>query len=222
MPKTRFMTDDGVTIVGDHRPGPEGAPGALFLHMMPATKESWEPLAASLASRGFTTLAIDLRGHGESTAGEGGERLDHKSFTDEEHQAKVRDVEAAVRFLNESGVPTSRLAVVGASIGANLAIACAAAHPEVPAAVALSPGLDYRGVRTEDVARSLPREQKLLLAASDDDEYSFMSVQRLAEAAPHAELQRLSGAGHGTRMFDARPDFLSYVVEWVVRNAQRA
>ncbi|HTM68103.1 MAG TPA: alpha/beta fold hydrolase [Candidatus Binatia bacterium] len=222
MPKVRFLTQDGVTIVGEHRPGPQGAPAALLLHMMPATKESWEPLAAALAGRGFATLAIDLRGHGESVVGEGGEKLDYKAFDDAAHQAKVFDVDAAMRWLAEQGTPASRTALVGASIGANLAIAWAAAHPEVPAAVALSPGLDYHGVTTEAAAKAMPREQKLLLAASDDDGYSFESVQTLAEADPNAEVQRLSAAGHGTRMFEARPDLLEYVVEWIVRNTVRS
>ncbi|HTK05243.1 MAG TPA: alpha/beta fold hydrolase [Candidatus Eisenbacteria bacterium] len=218
MPKVSFLTEDGVTIVGDHRPGPKDAPAALLLHMMPATKESWDPLQVALAGRGFATLAIDLRGHGESVVGAAGAKLDHKQFTDAEHQASMFDVDAAVRWFAAQGVPASRLAIVGASIGANLAIVYAAAHPEVPAAVALSPGIAYHGVRTEDAAKAFPRGQKLLLAASDDDEYSFSSIDALAKADENAELQKLSGAGHGTTMFERRPDFLAYVSEWIVRN----
>lgn len=218
MPKVTFTTEDGVTIAGDHRPGPKDAPAALLLHMMPATKESWDALQIALAGRGFATLAIDLRGHGASVVGAGGVRLDYKKFTDAEHQAAMFDVDAAVRWLAEQGVPASRTALVGASIGANLAIVYAAAHPEVPAAVALSPGIDYHGVRTEDAAKALPRGQKLLLAASDDDEYAFSTIDALAKADANAELQRLSGAGHGTTMFVRRPDFLAYVSEWIVRN----
>ena|SRR5687768_16593503 len=218
MPKISFTTEDGVTIVGDHRPGPKDAPAALLLHMMPAAKESWDALVVALAGRGFMTLAIDLRGHGQSVVGPAGVKLDHKSFTDAEQQAKMFDVDAAMRWLAEQGVPASRTALVGASIGANLAMVYAAAHPEVPAVVALSPGLDYRGVRTEDAAMALPRGQKLLLAASDEDEYSFASLDALAKAAPNAELQKLTGAGHGTTMLEKQPGFLDYVTEWIVRN----
>ena len=222
MPKVRFLTEDNVTIVGEHRPGPAGGPAALLLHMMPATKESWDGLQTALAGRGLTTLAIDLRGHGESVVGPSGAPLDFKKFTDEEQQAKMFDVDAAMRWLAEQGTPASRTAVVGASIGANLAIVFEGAHGEVPAAVALSPGLDYRGVATEAAAKALPREQKLLLAASDEDEYAFMSVGKLAEACGHAEVQKLSAAGHGTKMFETHPEFMAYVAEWIVRNLERA
>lgn len=221
MPRVAFATDDGVTIVGEHREGPAGGAAALFLHMMPATKESWGPLAEALAARGFTTLAIDSRGHGESVRGPGGRRLDYKAFSDEEQQAKMNDVEAAVRWLEARGAERRRLALVGASIGANLSIAYAGAHPDVPAVVALSPGLDYRGVLTEEAAAAMPRDQKLLLAASAEDEYSFASIRALARAKADAECQELKGAGHGTAMLAREPGFFAYVVEWIANNARR-
>lgn len=218
MPRVEFTTDDGVTIVGEHREGAAGGPAALLLHMMPAAKESWGPLAEALAGRGFTTLAIDLRGHGESVRGPGGRRLDYKAFSDEEQQTKMKDVEAAVRWLESRGAERPRLALVGASIGANLSIAYAGAHRDVPAVVALSPGLDFRGVLTEDAAAAMPRSQKLLLAASEEDGYSFASIRALARAKADAETQELGGAGHGTAMLERAPGFFAYVVEWIVNN----
>ena len=218
MARVEIITDDGVTIVGTYHEGGKDGPAALLLHMMPATKESWRTLVEALKARGFSTLAIDLRGHGESVLGQGGKRLDHKLFSDAEHQAKANDVDVAVRWLEAQGRTRSRMAVVGASIGANLAISFAAADHQVPATVALSPGLDYRGVKTADPASSMPRSQKLLLAASEDDEYSFHSIRELSKIKTDAEVQELKDAGHGTTMLEREPSFLQYVVEWIVNN----
>lgn len=218
MAKISFITDDGVTVTGEWQKGTLGGPAALFLHMMPATKESWAPLANALAARGFATLAIDLRGHGESIVGAEGRALNYNVFSEEEHQSTSHDVEAALRWLADRGVAHGRIVLVGASIGANLSILHASRHPQIPATVALSPGLDYHGVKTEVAAAALPRSQKLLLIASKEDAYSFESVDALAMMKEDAEVQRQHDAGHGTTMLEKVPGLLEYVTEWTVHN----
>jgi dipeptidyl aminopeptidase/acylaminoacyl peptidase len=47
MEKIRFKTIDGVTITGNYfKPLKKQAPVFLLLHMMPATKESWNEFAS--------------------------------------------------------------------------------------------------------------------------------------------------------------------------------
>lgn len=219
--RVTFTTDDGVRIAAEYTEGPQGGPAALLLHMMPAVKEGWRPFTERLLAAGFTNvLAIDLRGHGESTEGADGARLDYRLFDDAEHQAKMRDVEAAVRWLErEKGVTTDRLVVVGASIGANLAIAYGAAHNEVPAVAALSPGLDYRGVTTDDKVTEYADGQGLYLAASGEDELSFRTDRRLAELRPESVVMEFSGAGHGTTIFESEPAFMDTLAAWLRDNA---
>ncbi|MEA3249096.1 MAG: alpha/beta fold hydrolase [Patescibacteria group bacterium] len=213
--KVSFNTEDGVTIVADHYTGEPDGPAALLLHMMPAMKESWLGFAEALLAEGFThVLAIDLRGHGESTD-RGGEKLDYKHFEDLDHQAKIKDVEAAVAWLEERGVVKGRLAVVGASIGANLAIAYGGAHDEVPAVVALSPGFDYRGVTTPDKVEMFAESQGLYLVASEDDTLSFETNRKLAVIKDDAILKEFKEAGHGTTMFELAPDLMAEVVGWM-------
>ncbi len=224
MERITFLTDDGVTVVGDYQEGNgQGAhagKAALFLHMMPAARESWRPLADRLAGDGFATLAIDLRGHGESTVGPHGTVLDRNAFSDKQHQEKSRDVDAAVRWLMEKGFVLTKIALVGASIGANLAIAYAGGHEGIPAVVALSPGLDYHGVLTEPSAAAMPRTQKLLLAASAEDAYSLSSVFRLAQIKEDAEVQAQVDGGHGTKLLEQVPGFFDYVLYWIENNVR--
>jgi alpha-beta hydrolase superfamily lysophospholipase len=216
-----FTTEDGVTIVGLVHDGPAEGPAALLVHMMPATKESWNVFADKLVQAGFgTVLAIDLRGHGESTAGPGGTSLDYRAFDDAQHQAAIHDVDAAAAWLRDiRHVDPKRLAIVGASIGANLAISYGADHPDIPAVVALSPGLDYRGITTGDKIGRFTVAQSLELVASDDDPASFNAVDELAVAQPHASVAKLSGAGHGTAMFTT-PGVMDDVVAWLVAHTR--
>lgn len=221
MEKISFQTSDDVTIVGTYVSGESGGPAALLLHMMPATKESWDPFAAKLIEAGFShVLAIDLRGHGESREGSGGVRLDYELFEDEEHMKKIHDVEGAVEWLKKMhGVDTAHLAVIGASIGANLSIVYAAAHHEIPAAVALSPGLDYRGVTTGDAVAEMSDSQALYLAASEEDTLSFRTGRRLAGLKPDAVVIEFGAAGHGTTMFEREPAFMDMLIDWLKEKA---
>ena len=79
--------------------------------MMPETRSSWTSLSAELNKDGLATLAIDLRGHGESTRqsavnsqqSETENKMDYKKFSDQEHQASRLDVDAAMNFLKSKG-----------------------------------------------------------------------------------------------------------------------
>lgn len=188
---------------------------ALLLHMMPATKESWARLALALNARGISVLAIDLRGHGASLQ-QGDAILDYKTFTDADHQASELDVVSALAWLKEKAFEDEHVALVGASIGANLALRAFAQHADMHVCIALSPGVDYHGVETIDAMKHLSDGQTALLCASDDDPESFSSVNTLHELNRQRSFRLfLDHAGHGTAMFDHDPAFLSQIVEWI-------
>ncbi|MCE7960066.1 MAG: hypothetical protein DYH06_19335, partial [Acidobacteria bacterium ACB2] len=67
--KVTFPTSDGVTLAGTFRPSPagQGAPAVLLLHDFSRERREWADLLPAWAEKGLAALAIDLRGHGEST-----------------------------------------------------------------------------------------------------------------------------------------------------------
>ena len=219
METIRIKTQDGVKIVGDYySPTEDGtvvngaAPGGLLLHMMPSDRRSWTKFAEKLQQAGFAALAIDLRGHGESPGGPNG----YKNFSDEDHQASRLDVEAAVDFLKEKGAVNIHL--VGASIGANLSLEYAASHSEVRSVVLLSPGLDYRGLKTESWMERLSAEPGVLLVASEDDDYSRNSVNTLAGKMLFDEkrgVRIFASGGHGTNILENHPEFIEEIIKWL-------
>jgi pimeloyl-ACP methyl ester carboxylesterase len=56
---------DGVRLRGDRSSGRRGLP-VLMLHGGGQTRHAWGGTAAALGERGWTTVAVDLRGHGDS------------------------------------------------------------------------------------------------------------------------------------------------------------
>ena len=177
-------------------------PGVILLHMLNSRRGVWADLGVSeaLASDGFTVLALDMRGHGET-----GGAMDWTLA--EEDLQRVWEAFAAL-----PAVDAARTAVVGASIGANMALVTGANEPQVATAVLLSPGLDYRGVMTDDRIADWGT-RPLLIVASNEDSYAADSAVALADlAGDTAVLELYDGAGHGTHMFSAEPDLL-----WVLR-----
>lgn len=207
----RILTKDGVQIVGDYYVGTSSS-GIVLLHMMPADRTSWRALAIKLQEAGFHVLAIDLRGHGQSTNGP----IGYQTFSDAQHQQSLFDVEAAAEFLRAHGAQKMHMA--GASIGANLALQYAAQHSDILSATLLSPGLDYHGIHADIWMDSLKPNQATLLMASDNDVYSFTSVKALYERSSSLktrEVKLLTDAGHGTRMFDKNPKMMDEIVSWL-------
>jgi alpha-beta hydrolase superfamily lysophospholipase len=220
MEKVSFRTEDNVDIVGTWHEADGARGAALLLHMMSATRESYAELQKRLAGARISSLAIDLRGHGESVFCDEEARISYQDFDDSGHQASRFDVEAAIAWIRErSGFPPGRIVLVGASIGANLALAHAAAHQEIPAVAALSPGLVYRGIAATPAVTALQKPQRLLLVASDDDTYSVESVEKLAEVSlADTEVLRFEQGGHGTTLLESEPTLLEKLVTWIVRS----
>lgn len=221
METVRLKTQDSVEIVGDYYL-PVGktqvvngtSRGVLLLHMMSSDRKSWRVFAEKLQLAGLPVLAIDLRGHGESQGGPDG----YRTFSDAEHQDSRLDVLAGAIFLRSKQVDEFHL--VGASIGANLALQYMAEHPNARSLALLSPGLDYHGLRTAEFIGSVSTSRGIFLVASDDDEYSRGSVNELASRITLDENHKLKifeSGGHGTNIFENHPEFMDELVEWLIK-----
>lgn len=215
-----LKTADGWKLTARFVPGGRET-AVVMLHGLDAGKEEWRPLEAELSRRRIATLAIDMRGHGGSRSQGRGWR----SFEDHGPQGEWarmwKDAAAGIRFLKKRGYHV--VGVVGASLGANVALACAAAGDEVHFAALLSPGFDYQGVRSDQDAASYG-SRPLLLVFSRPDGYSYRSVQGLQDLRRRAGLPiRIIEAksGHGVQMFN-EPPVLTQVADWIAAAARRS
>ncbi|MDO8467063.1 MAG: alpha/beta fold hydrolase [bacterium] len=211
----QLKTSDGVNIAYDWYPAKTPAGYLVLVHMMPATKESWKEFAEAVQKENFSSIAIDLRGHGQSDAGPQG----YNAFADEEHQQSIKDLEAALDFLKTQGAESEKITLAGASVGSNLCIWYLSEHPEIKSAVALSAGESYRGIHILPMLAKLQSDQKLLMFASEDDVRSGGSNasvnKRLIEAVPEGvgrELAVFATGGHGT---DFLPQATAKILEFL-------
>jgi alpha-beta hydrolase superfamily lysophospholipase len=218
--KMYVETTDHVKIVGNFVLPDEDIMGAcLLLHMMPATHVSFSAFQNVLAHAGVASYAIDLRGHGESILQTGNNtELEYHDFSDSDHQKSINDVIASYTHLIElTHITEEKTSIVGASIGANLALQFQASHPRIPFSVLLSPGLDYRGIETEPIIKNIiQNNQHTFLVASEEDSYSNETITTLHQLAPHHTTFRLlAGSEHGTAMFQDT-HFMTEVIHNIV------
>ena len=222
MEKISIKTSDDVTLSADYYAVDSPTAAVAYFHIMPATKESWRDLAEYLAGRGIVGLAVDLRGHGDSSGGP----LGYKSFSSGEHQAGVLDIDAAVHFLHGQalGITPEKITLMGASIGANLTLKFLAAHDEYRKAVLFSPGLNYHGIETEPLVKSFTNGRKIFFIAShgdlaggsDNGDKNLALVAAVPEDADKL-IKIYSGAGHGTDILSADPELKKEIFEFVIR-----
>jgi len=200
--KVSFMTSDGVNIVGSYYDG--GNNSVILLHMLGRTRADYNDFAKFLQDKGYTVLSIDFRGHGESSTSQ----LTAPDFT-----KLVYDAASAKNFLVSRGKPADRVSIVGASIGANIALRYAASDSSIRSVVLISPGFDYRGVTTMDVISYY--NGRLLMIATEEDSNAASTVRALSTSSPQAEVKIYPTGGHGTDMFATNPDVKNLIADFL-------
>lgn len=214
MNKITLLTKDHVKIVGNHFPVSTPSPGISLFHMMPAAKESYNLFAIKLQQAGVGVLTIDLRGHGESAQGPN----NYKTFTDQQHQSSIGDVKASVDFQEKEG--HSPLFVGGASIGANLALQILAEDERVKKAILLSPGLNYRGIETVPLAKTVAKDKEVYIVTAKDDLRSGGANDQQAQVIFNQlkckkKIKIFEAGGHGTDIFKTHPELMDELVKWL-------
>jgi dienelactone hydrolase len=180
-------------------------PAVILLHMIYSNRQDWGDLPKQLAQAGYAVFNLDMRGHGKT-----GGSMDWDQSLDD--LQRVWDYLAA-----RPDVDDTRIAVIGASMGANMSLSIASENPQIRAVGLLSPGLDYFHVTTLDKMNAYGSRPVLILV-SDEDGYAVESSRRLEEAAQgEAELVCYSQAGHGTGMFQNEPGLPGTIIDWLDR-----
>lgn len=204
-----LKTSDGITIKGSYyNASEENASGVILLHMLTRNRGDWREFARELQVSGYGVLAIDMRGHGESD-------LDYREFSPgDDFKDMVLDVAAAKEYLIDEGISADKIAIIGGSIGANVALNYAAQDTDIKAVVLLSPGLNYRGIETED-AMAAYGERPVFLIASEGDPYCANTCEVLYSIAKgEKNLKIYPASAHGTWIIHAQ-NSSRMIIEWL-------
>ena len=222
----QFRTPDGTGIVATYNSVDRAStPAVVLVHGLTENRGVWTNFADRLASNGIASLAIDLRGYGDSirrTAAAGTIYLDYREFRAIDFRDMLLDVNSAVDWLlAQPGVDPHRIGIVGASVGGNIVLRYAVVNSDLAAIVALSPGIVYKDVRTDDVIGKIPNRPLRLLVAQDDA-FAFESCKRLMairkgleDASDQTEMKACAGNAHGTDLLRRVDGVAEWLADWL-------
>jgi pimeloyl-ACP methyl ester carboxylesterase len=197
-----FTSDDGVSLVGSYYKPSIGinnsTPSVILLHMLGSDRGTWDNFAQKLSQNGYAVLSVDLRGHGESIK-QANSTISYQSFMPRNFKNMTLDVKAAKKYLaEERDANPNQISIIGASIGANLALNYAASDQSIKSVILLSPGLNYRGISTLDSI--MKYKNPTYIVAAEKDSESAKDSKILCEKITCAENLRIfeNSNDHGT------------------------
>jgi len=124
--RLRIVTDQEVGISAVSRTGSRPV-AFLFVHGLASNARLWDGVADHLASRGYRSVAVDQRSHGESDKVDG--PFDFATLADD-----------LLSVIDRSFPPETAVVAAGQSLGGNVVLELAGRHPSRIAAVACIDG----------------------------------------------------------------------------------
>jgi alpha-beta hydrolase superfamily lysophospholipase len=176
-----LTTKDGLKLGATFYPGTKGRESVpvLLLHMRKGSRVDYQELALALQAAGHAVLVPDLRGHGNSTWTISKSKVEPEKMTRRQIESMELDVEACKSFLmdknNAGELNIDKLCVVGAELGAMLAMNWSAKDWDAPplavgkqgqdvkALVLLSPAWSVNGYNVNSALRSGAVQKGLLM-----------------------------------------------------------
>ena len=225
----RLTTVDDLGLAASYYPvSTNSAAAVILLHSYGKAQAEWGTVPILFQRNGIAVLTFDLRGHGESVrqlTAKGVQIVDYQKFGPLDYKNMLIDINQAYDWLaGQPGIDKSRIAIIGSDLGANLALRYAAFNDEVAGLILLSPGMFYRGVRTDDVITRLGK-RPLRIVVSRGDAFPFETAKHLIEVRQQAgqavesnELLACSGELHGVAMLTGVKELSSVVFAWLERS----
>jgi hypothetical protein len=184
-----ITAEDGAQLAGVlYQSGAVRLPGVLLLAESP---QAWGDFPKQLHDAGFTVLVMGVR-----------------------PEAALADFRVMMQSLSSGEADPARLGVVGAGVGANVALLGCSGEPLCDTAALLSPSNGTSLVNAMLAFNPRP----LFLTASQDDADSFAAAKSLQSAARGEVLmQPFDTAGHGVALLINRPDLSNLIIQWLKR-----
>lgn len=204
-----LVPESGITLAGRYYPsaGKVEDRGVILLHQLGGSQNDWTKFAQKLQRENFEVITLDFRGHGESSG-------DWEQMTTADYAQLVDDAAEAIEYLQDIN-GNMRIAVVGASIGANVALELADQSDVITTAVLLSPSKNYKGIDITTINKNIM--QPVLYVASQDDQESAMDTEKLHKASGSTQktLKIYPQGGHGIKLLQHTKELRLYIIDWL-------
>jgi len=211
--KIKFKTDDGYSlsaVIGKPDSIAEDLPGIILIHQGGSSKEEWGGFFDELVKQNYIVLSIDLRGHGES------DKVGNIYALFNDPNQAPHDLFSAYEYLNsQENVDLERLAIIGASIGANLACV-GISKLDIKTAVSIS--AKTSAVENLNGSKELNLRSIFFIASTGDQNGKRVEWAReLYDRTefPKKILEVKNSSAHGVSIFKDEPKVKNKIILWL-------
>jgi chemotaxis methyl-accepting protein methylase/pimeloyl-ACP methyl ester carboxylesterase len=217
----RYKTEDGAdieaTLLTPDASAPK-RPGLVFVPMWARDRMTWWGFPEFMASHGYASIYMDIRGHGGSHFPGSDRRVTIKDNDEKKRDYIhfVRDAIPAFKRLREHpSVQDHHLVVVGASLGVPVGLLAAEKwEDDIVGAVMLAPALAYFGVDCSPALEKLGERPFLSVAEKSDPSFrgakEFFSLLR-----GYRTFLQTEHLGHGTDALYWDAGLPSVILRWL-------
>jgi dienelactone hydrolase len=219
---------DGFALKGTLTVPPMAGPRPVVIlaHQFRTDRSGWQPLASQLNAKGIATLALDLRGHGESTW-RAGQRLQVTDDFLASAQAVGFDripadlAQAAAWVRRQPRIDPRRLGLAGASVGAySVLLAAPEVHPV--AVLALSPGgkAAFGDGDNQRLGRAVQQARAAVMVFAAQDDGEVPATAESMKPLAGVWVRSTPGNAHGFAFLPEDAGFMAgWLGEYLVRHA---
>ena len=208
----KLVTTDGVILHGQYstpRKLTDKHPAVILIHQGGSDHSEWNFMLPSLLSKNYVVLAYDVRGHGQS------DKVANMGQLFNDPTLAPKGLAAAIKYLKaKKQVDGTRIAVVGASIGGNLA-AVGIANMGVKTAVCISG--KTAAVFNLEGKKKLALHSIYYISSNENRGLRAEWAQELHKLTkePHKITIVKSSEGHGVEIFKDEPNVEYQVLQWL-------
>lgn len=193
-------------------------PLIIMIHALGENKKAWKEYAKTFTEKGYSVLAVDLRGHGESIKDKKSLKHSWRTFTKEDWEKTYTDILSGIDYLkaNHPQANTNKILIVGSSLGSSVAVISAEKEKKsVKGLILLSPLNKYKGIETR-VPLVEFGNHPLMVIVSESDRMSYNAAKDLVKYAQgEHEIIVVKNAGHGIFMLKTEPKLNNIIYEWI-------
>ena len=193
-------------------------PLVIFLHSIGEDSTEWGTFPSTVKDQlKVATLSINLRGHGKSILNKNSRKIYWQNFQDKDFKKFPYDVIDVLKYIKEQypEIDSSKIAIVGASLGANTALMSGSYGVNAKTIVMLSPMLNYKGF---DLRLPIVKygNRPLLFMVSKKDVYPYKSCIELIKFAQGKKmLKTYPYGGSGVNLIKFQPDAKPLIINWI-------
>ncbi len=215
--KVNFTTSDGLNLVAIYElpKSDKKVAAVILIHQGGSSKQEWYDLKLwnNLIRNGYAVFAFDLRTHGESDKDEGG----YANLFRNPNRAPL-DLQAAIKFLKtDKRIDINKIAVIGSSVGANLALIAATDKSyNVKTAISLSPNAGAVQSLYGKKEKIIPTNVFLISSDKDGNGKRKEWAQDLYNRSKdEKKIEITEGYDHGSHILAKNPYLNEMILNWL-------